>query len=146
VGDVTFATKSGTNQYHGSLFEYFQNDALDADPYGFNGKAPKHSNTFGGSLGGPLSIPHLYNGKDKTFFFFDYEGNRRSTSVAEQFLVPTMAERNGDLTAIGGPLISPSSINPSAKALLNYYPLPNVSEAQPRPAWAWPKSSMSLRE
>jgi hypothetical protein len=146
VGDVTFATKSGTNQYHGSLFEYFQNDALDADPYGFNGKAPKHSNTFGGSLGGPLSIPHLYNGKDKTFFFFDYEGNRRSTSVAEQFLVPTQAERNGDLTAIGGPLISPSSINPSAKALLNYYPLPNVSEAQPRPAWAWPKSSMSLRE
>jgi hypothetical protein len=130
VGDVTFATKSGTNQYHGSLFEYFQNDALDADPYGFNGKAPKHFNTFGGSLGGPLSIPHLYNGKDKTFFFFDYEGNRRSTSVAEQFLVPTQAERNGDLTAIGGPLISPSSINPSAKALLNYYPLPNVSGQQ----------------
>ncbi len=127
VGDVTFATKSGTNQYHGSLFEYFQNDALDADPYGFNGKAPKHFNTFGGSLGGPLSIPHLYNGKDRTFFFVDYEGNRRSTSVAEQFLVPTQAERNGDLTAIGGPMISPGSINPTAKALLNYYPLPNVS-------------------
>ena len=127
VGDVTFITKSGTNQYHGSLFEYLQNDALDADPYGFNGKAPKHFNTFGGSLGGPLSIPHLYNGKDKTFFFFDYEGNRRSTSVAEQFLVPTQAERNGDLTAMDGPVISPGSINPTAKALLNYYPLPNVS-------------------
>ena len=127
VGDVTFTTKSGTNQYHGSLFEYLQNDALDADPYGFNGKAPKHFNTFGGSLGGPLSIPHLYNGKDKTFFFFDYEGNRRSTAVAEQFLVPTQAERNGDLTALGGPVISPGSINPTAKALLNYYPLPNVT-------------------
>ena len=59
VGDVTFTTKSGTNQYHGSLFEYLQNDALDADPYGFSGKAPKHFNTFGGSLGGPLIIPHL---------------------------------------------------------------------------------------
>ena len=127
VGDVTFTTKSGTSQYHGSLFEYLQNDALDADPYGFNGKAPKHFNTFGGSLGGPLSIPHLYNGKDRTFFFFDYEGNRRSTALAEQFLVPTQAERNGDLTAMGGPVISPASINPTATALLNYYPLPNVT-------------------
>jgi hypothetical protein len=127
VGDVTFTTKSGTSQYHGGLFEYLQNQALDADPYGFSGKAPKHFNTFGGSLGGPLSIPHLYNGKDKTFFFFDYEGNRRSTAVAQQFLVPTQAERNGDLTALGGPVISAASINPTATALLNYYPLPNVS-------------------
>ena len=127
VGDVTFTTKSGTSQYHGSLFEYLQNDAFDADPYGFSGKAPKHFNTFGGSLGGPLTIPHLYNGKDKTFFFFDYEGNRRSTAVAEQFLVPTQAERNGDLTALGGPVISPASINPTATALLTYYPLPNVT-------------------
>jgi len=126
VGDVTFTTKSGTGQYHGSLFEYLQNDALDADPYGFGGKSPKHFNTFGGSLGGPLGIPHLYNGKDKTFFFFDYEGNRRSTAVAEQFLVPTQAERNGDLTALG--VTTPiTNINPTAAALLSYYPLPNVS-------------------
>ena len=127
VGDVTFTTKSGTSQYHGSLFEYLQNQALDADPYGFNGKAPKHFNTFGGSLGGALSIPHLYNGKDRTFFFLDYEGNRRSTAVAEQFLVPTQAERGGDLAALGGPVISPANINPTATALLNYYPLPNVA-------------------
>ncbi len=125
VGDVTFTTKSGTSQYHGSLFEYLQNDALDADPYGFNGKAPKHFNTFGGSLGGPLSLPHLYNGKDRTFFFLDYEGNRRSTAVAQQFLVPTQAERNGNLTALGGPILS--TINPTATTLLNYYPLPNVT-------------------
>jgi hypothetical protein len=126
VGDVTFTTKSGTSQYHGSLFEYLQNDALDADPYGFSGKSPKHFNTFGGSLGGPLSIPHLYTGKDKTFFFFDYEGNRRSTAVAEQFLVPTQAERNGDLTALG--VTTPiTNINPTATALLSYYPLPNVT-------------------
>jgi len=127
VGDVTFTTKSGTSQFHGSLFEYLQNDALDADPYGFSGKAPKHFNTFGGSLGGPLSIPHLYNGKDKTFFFVDYEGNRRSISVAQQFLVPTLAERQGDLTALGGPVISATAINPTATALLSYYPLPNVT-------------------
>jgi hypothetical protein len=127
VGDVTFTTKSGTSQYHGTLFEYLQNDALDADPYGFNGKAPKHFNTFGGSFGGPLSIPHLYNGKDKTFFFLDYEGNRRSTALAEQFLVPTQDERNGNLAALGLPSIPAGSINPTATALLNYYPLPNVA-------------------
>ncbi len=128
VGDVTFTTKSGTSQYHGSLFEYLQNDALDADPYGFNGKAPKHFNTFGGSAGGPLSLPHLWQRQRKgAFFFFDYEGNRRSTALAEQFLVPTQVERNGNLTAIGGPVIPAASINPTPAALLNYYPLPNVS-------------------
>jgi hypothetical protein len=129
VGDVTFTTKSGTSQYHGSLFEYLQNDALDADPYGFNGKAPKHFNTFGGSLGGPLSIPHLYDGKDKTFFFLDYEGNRRSTALAEQFLVPTQAERSGNLIALCPTCaaIPTGSINPTATALLTYYPLPNVT-------------------
>lgn len=125
VGDVTFTTKSGTSKLHGSLFEYLQNDALDADPYGFSGKAPKHFNTFGGSLGGPVTIPKLYDAKDRTFFFLDYEGNRRATAVAEQFLVPTQAERNGDLSAIGGPTIA--NINPTATALLNYYPLPNVT-------------------
>lgn len=128
VGDVTFTTKSGTNQYHGSLFEYLQNDALDANPYGFNGKAPKRFNTFGGSLGGPVRIPHLYNGHDKTFFFADYEGNRRTIAVAQQFLVPTQAERNGDLSGLGvNAQIPASSINPTAKALLAYYPLPNVN-------------------
>src|SRR5271156_5406906 len=80
VGDVTFTTKSGTNQFHGSLFEYLQNNAFDAKPLNFSEKAPKRFNTFGGSLGGPLSIPRLYDVKNKTFFFLDYEGNRRSTA------------------------------------------------------------------
>jgi len=133
VGDVTFTTKSGTNQYHGSVFEYLQNDAMDASPYGFDGKAPKRFNTFGGSLGGPLSIPHLYSSKDKTFFFADYEGNRRTTAAAQQFLVPTEDERNGNLSGLldasgnPGPVIDPSKISETAKALLAYYPLPNVS-------------------
>jgi Carboxypeptidase regulatory-like domain len=89
VGDVTFTTKSGTNQFHGSLFEYLQSDAFDAKPLDFSEKAPKRFNTFGGSLGGPFSIPKLFHGSDKTFFFFDYEGNRRSISTTEQYLVPT---------------------------------------------------------
>src|SRR6201996_133950 len=128
VGDVTFTTKGGTNHYHGSLFEYLQNDAFDANPYGFNGKAPKRFNTFGGSLGGPVSIPHLFSGHNKTFFFADYEGNRRTTAVAQQFLVPTQEERNGDLRGLGvNTQIPANTISPTAKALLAYYPLPNVS-------------------
>ena len=142
VADVTFVTKSGSNQYHGSLFEYLQNDALDANPYGFTSKAPKRYNTFGGSIGGPIVIPHLYNGHDRTFFFATYEGNRRRLSVAQQFLVPTASQRAGDLTTLPtcvtnsdgsqnctpGPIIPQASISNTATALLNaYYPLPNVS-------------------
>ncbi|MCU1321965.1 MAG: hypothetical protein JWM43_1614 [Acidobacteriaceae bacterium] len=126
VGDVTFTTKSGSNAMHGSVFEYLQNDALDASPYGFSGKAPKKFNTFGGSLSGPVSIPHIYDGRSKTFFFVDYEANRRTTAVAQQFLVPTAAQRGGDLSDLGGGTVAPNSISPTAKALLGYYPLPNV--------------------
>ncbi len=145
VGDVTFTTKSGGNKYHGSLFEYFQNSALDASPYGFNGKAPKNFNTFGGSFSGPVNIPHLYRGTDRTFFFFDYEGNRRTLSVNEQYLVPTADQRNGILTGLtdgggtnsagattpGLPVanIPAAAINPTAKALLNFIPLPNIANA-----------------
>src|SRR5579862_5223395 len=98
VADITFITKSGTNQFHGSLFEYLQNDVLDATILNFTSKAPKRFNTFGGSLGGPVTIPHLYSGKDKTFFFIDYEGNRRRTATPEQYLVPTLAETRGNLS------------------------------------------------
>jgi Carboxypeptidase regulatory-like domain len=152
IGDVTFTTKTGTNHLHGSLFEYMQNDALDATIFNFPTKAPKRFNTFGGSLGGPVTIPHLYNGKDKTFFFFDYEGNRKSTSDPQELLVPTQAERNGNLStfvaANGTPLMDPFTgrpypnntipsgsacqsaqdcINPVAVSLLKYYPLPNAN-------------------
>jgi hypothetical protein len=144
LGDVTFTTKAGTNSFHGSAFEYLQNDKLDATVLNFGSKAPKRFNTFGGSLGGPLSIPRLYNGHNRTFFFLDYEGNRKRTAQPEQFLVPTAAQRSGNLSDLGLPangLIDPlsgqpfpnntipvSRLNPSALALLNsYYPMPNVN-------------------
>jgi hypothetical protein len=104
IGDVTFITKSGTNELHGSAFEYIQNDALDATIVNFPAKAPKRFNTFGGSLSGPVTIPKLYNGKDKTFFFLDYEGNRKRTSYPEELLVPTQAERNGNLSRSSPPM------------------------------------------
>jgi Carboxypeptidase regulatory-like domain/TonB dependent receptor len=127
VGDVTFTTKNGTNNYHGSLFEYLQNQALDAIPYGFTSKSPKKFNTFGFSLSGPVTISHLYDGHNRTFFFVDYEGNRRTTAVAQQFEVPTQDERNGDLSGLDPSLTKPiTNISPTAKALLAYIPLPNV--------------------
>jgi hypothetical protein len=124
VGDVTFTTKNGTNNYHGSVFEYLQNQALDAIPYGFSTKAPKKFNTFGFSLSGPVRTPHLYNGQNKTFFFVDYEGNRRTTAVSQQFVVPTLAERGGDLRGLDPTLTTPIPVSPTAKALLAYIPLP----------------------
>jgi hypothetical protein len=155
MGDVTFTTKSGTDQFHGSVFEYFQNNAMDSTIYGFSSKAPKTFNTFGGSLGGPVIIPKLWSGKDrKTFFFADYEGNRKTTSAPEFLLVPTQTDRNGNLSdlvaALGaGPVIDPFTgnaypnntipsgsactstqdcLNPVTQKLLNaYYPLPNVN-------------------
>ena len=125
VGDVTFTTKSGTNQFHGSLFEYLQNDALDAIPYGFSNKAPKRFNTFGGSLGGPVAFPHFNLGGKKTFFFLDYEGNRRITATNQQFVVPSLNDRNGNLSDIGAASIDPSQITATSRALLTHYPLPN---------------------
>ena len=142
LGDVTITTKSGGNQVHGSLFEYFQNSGLDATPYGFDSKAHKVFNTFGGSVSGPVNIPKLYKGKDRTFFFVDYEGNRRRSAVPQQFSVPTASMRAGDTTSLpGGSVIDPSTglpfpggqipasrINPVATSLLNnYIPLPNFN-------------------
>ena len=144
VADVTFTTKAGTNQIHGSLFEYLQNDALNANVYNFAEKAPERFNTFGGSVGGPIVVPHLYNGHNKTFFFFDYEGNRRRTSAAEQYTVPTALDRMGNLSdlasTVPGGIVNPytgksytnyqitSPLSQSSLALLNsYYPLPNAS-------------------
>ena len=145
VADVTFTTKGGTNQFHGSLYEYLQNNALNARTYDFALKTPERFNTFGGSVGGPLVAPHLYNGHNKTFFFFDYEGNRKSTSEAEQYTVPTLAEREGNLSGLAsqmtGSLTDPftgqaypndtipsTQLNSSTQTLLNaYYPLPNSS-------------------
>jgi len=142
IGDVTFTTKSGTNAWHGSAFEYFQNDALDARIFDFGTKAPKNFNTFGGSLGGPVALPGLKALKDRTFFFVDYEGNRKTQSDPEELLVPTAAERAGNLSdlvgASGTPVNNPftgtayanntiPTINPVAQALLARYPLPNAS-------------------
>lgn len=95
-GDVTTVSKSGTNTLHGDVFWYTQNAALDAIPFGATSKPSKVANDFGGSVGGPVIIPHLYNGRNKTFFFGTFEGFRLPRSGVVQNKVPTQAMRNGD--------------------------------------------------
>jgi hypothetical protein len=79
-GQFSFTTRSGTNGWHGSAYDYFRNEALDANNWFTNElgqpREKERQNDFGGTLGGPVVIPGLYNGKDKTFFFFSYEGLR----------------------------------------------------------------------
>lgn len=102
-GAVVNATlKSGTNEYHGDVYEFLRNDALDAADFfenaGNQQKSEYRQNQFGVTLGGPLSIPGVYKGKDKTFFFVDYEGTRIRQGLPEVETVPTVAERASGFT------------------------------------------------
>jgi hypothetical protein len=147
--DITTTSKSGTNVFHGSVFEYFQNAALDATRFvvGTPGKPAKSANTFGGSIGGPLF-------KNRTFFFGDYEGMRYRTQTAVLETVPNQDMRNGnfstycdsydvnqicnesdpnlphlqlqhlDGTPYPGNIIPTGEFDPRATAILNFYPLP----------------------
>lgn len=122
-GVIDIVSKSGTDKLHGSLYEYFRNDLLDAYPFQFgahNSKPELRQNQFGGSLGGPI-VPH------KTYFFGDYEGFRLIQGRAPVDLtVPTAYEHNhpGDFTDIGGPHLT--HFDPVGLAYFKLYPLPNV--------------------
>jgi hypothetical protein len=103
--NIAVATKSGTNQFHGDAWEFVRNDAFDANQWFNNYKGiPRKAyrqNQFGFTAGGPLYLPHIYNGKDKAWVFGDYEGirfNSVSTAIAT---VPTTAMLNGDFNGVG---------------------------------------------
>ena len=112
---VNIVTKSGTNDIHGTAFEYFRNNALDARNYFDQSqfpKAPFHNNQFGGSVGGAIV-------KDRTFFFLDYEGQRESVGVVSLDCVPTAAHIAAAEQNIAD---SEGTISPVGAALLNFYP------------------------
>lgn len=101
-GVVNLDTKSGTNEFHGTLYEYLRNKLLNANTF-FNNRAgierPAFTqNQFGGNAGGPLVIPHLYDGRNKTFWFFSMEGFRVRQGQSFVLNVPTAAERTGDFS------------------------------------------------
>jgi hypothetical protein len=149
---VDVVSKSGTNEVHGSVFEFLRNSAMDARNF-FNAKGtsfpPFRYNQFGFSLGGPVWLPKIYNGKNKTFFFVDYEGYRRNTVQSSVRSVPTTKIRQGDFsdedpiydplsnqtTPTGGIIRTPfegnkiplSTWDPVTAKLMAAYPLPQNS-------------------
>src|SRR5436190_14742507 len=120
---VSLVTRSGQNTYHGSLFEYVRNDKFDARDFFDTVKPKLRYNNFGGTFSGPVILPRfgeggptLWKGKDKTFFFFSYEGQRFVLpQSAVSTTVPSLASRNNAPNAI-------------ARAILNAYPLPNGAD------------------
>jgi hypothetical protein len=96
-GLVTFVSKSGTNQYHGTAFDFIRNNAFDARGF-FNSTVPVYrQHDFGATFGGPVRIPHVYNGRDRTFFFFSYEGFRnRVGGVTTASALPPAEFYDGD--------------------------------------------------
>jgi hypothetical protein len=124
---VSFATKNGTNDLHGSAYEYFRNNSLDSRNYfdfnqfGQATKPPFHRNQFGGSLGGPII-------KDKTFFFLNYEGLRQSRTVTDIGFVPDGNARMGLLPPADdpfGPAVPVEGFDPNVVPILDLYPSPN---------------------
>lgn len=155
AAQINVSTKSGTNDFHGSGFEFLRNDVLDAKPYNFsNGvappKTPLKQNQYGYFLGGPVWIPKLYNGKNRLFFSSNWEGYKQRITNADTYTVPTAAWRAGDFSAFptvlynpnsrvqqangsytavpfAGNMIPASMLDPTSKALYAYLPLPNVN-------------------
>jgi hypothetical protein len=103
-GQIDVVTKSGTNRFHGSAYEFFRNDVFNANAWGNKLNQPVQArpklryNDFGGTIGGPVWIPHIYDGHDKTFFFFSDEARRLVQYTTGTALVPTADERNGDFS------------------------------------------------
>ncbi len=162
-GMITLITKSGTNDLHGSVFDYYQSQRLDANTWTNNRlggrKAIYHRNDFGASAGGPVFLPRLYNGKNKSYFFVSYEGYRQpSTSGRGELTVATAAMKQGDFSnwklANGNlvPIFDPtttrsnpaggftrevfannqipaSRISPIARNIMKYMPDPTVTNA-----------------
>jgi hypothetical protein len=132
AGFTDIITRSGTNELHGSVFEFLRNAALDARNF-FDRQSlaqperipPFIRNEFGLTNGGPVVIPGLYNGRNRTFYFAEYQGFRQVLGDTEVIPVPTAAERSGlDTTAFpGDTLIVP--VDPRIAKILARYPLPN---------------------
>jgi Carboxypeptidase regulatory-like domain len=139
-------TKSGGNAFHGSVFEFMRNDKFDSKNFFAVNKEKLERNQFGGTLGGPVMIPGMYDGRNKTFFFASYEGHRRQQGVVDVSNVPSAAQRRGDFSGLA-PIFDPlttatvagvnsrtqfanntipqNRISPQALFFMQYIPEPN---------------------
>ncbi|MEO8659152.1 MAG: carboxypeptidase regulatory-like domain-containing protein [Bryobacteraceae bacterium] len=152
---VNAVTKSGNNLYHGQAFEILGNDKFNSRLFNSpSAKPPLRYNQFGGDIGGPVRIPGLYDGRNKTFFYFDYEGLRLPTSTLIQGgLPPTAAQKAGDFSAVSGTIIDPTTrlpfpgnkiptdrLSPVAQYLTAKMPLANFGD-QYRDNFSTPSSA-----
>jgi hypothetical protein len=162
---ITMVTRSGTNQLHGDVFEFHQENAFDANSFfsNENGGSVGHYvyNRFGGVVGGPVYIPKVWDGRNKTFFFFAYEQEKIPGSTTKEYdTVPTAAERQGDFSKsfngdgtpvelfdpntaqqnangtwvrspIPGNIINPSNWSSVAKSVIPFYPSPTSTGTGP---------------
>jgi hypothetical protein len=141
---INVTTRSGTNDFHGAAYDFLRNTQLNARPFFNPTRGQNNQNQFGANVGGPMWIPKIYNGKDRTFFFFGWESSRQrnanSSNAAIQRIVPTLAMRNGDFSGrrvindpvtgqpFPGAVIPASRINPISKAIQDkFIPTPNFS-------------------
>jgi outer membrane receptor protein involved in Fe transport len=138
---INVASKRGSNEFHATLYEFLRNDALDARNYFSTTVDPLKRNQFGFVASGPVFVPKFYNGKNKLFWMFDYEGTRRRQAVTSTTLVPTLKERAGDFSDVPTTIVDPltkipfagnvipaNRINPVGAALANLYPVPNNTD------------------
>jgi Carboxypeptidase regulatory-like domain/TonB dependent receptor len=163
-GVINLSTKSGTNSLHGAAYEYLRNKVFNANDFfnkaqelssgNKNEPPPFTQNQFGANAGGPLYIPHVYDGRDKTFWFFSWEGFRLRTGTVFTTTVPTPAEEAGNFSAIKTVVMDPcggsvatavacpnytgpatpfagnalptARLNPTSLALLKYFPAANA--------------------
>ncbi|HEY3824971.1 MAG TPA: TonB-dependent receptor [Bryobacteraceae bacterium] len=131
---LSYTMKSGTNQFHGSAYDYWVNEDLNAAGAYSHLRPKTRKNDFGGTIGGPVRIPRIYNGKDKTFFFFSFESLPTTTTTANNLLtVPTAQYRAGDFSAalaatgnkvlgtdpLGRPILQNSIYDPNTQRTVN---------------------------
>ena len=138
-GIINVVTKSGTTQYHGTLWEFVRNTDFDARNPFLTSVTPFQQNQFGVAGGGPVSIPWRHSGAPKTFFFAAYEGFRLHTAAANLYSVPTAAELGGDLTTVGGvpftgQIYNPFSIVPNASSPTGFSSSPFLCDASGNPS------------
>ena len=152
AAQINVSTKSGTNDYHGTVFEFLRNSALDAKPYDFIGtdpsKAPFRWNQYGFTLGGPISVPKLFSGKDKLFFMSNFEGFKSRRTDQGLYTTAPASWRSGDFSSFKSPLYDPltrktvngvptatpfpgniipsNRLDPISLKLLEFWPLPNL--------------------
>lgn len=148
TAQVNVSTKSGTNEYHGAAFEFLRNSAFDARPYAFTSSVPAQApfkwNQYGYTLGGPIQIPKLFNGKDRLFFMTNFEGFRLHNQTQHIYSTAPAAMRSGNFSQIGsttavrdpltgqpfpGNVIPTTRLAATSQQLLAFFPTPNIAGA-----------------